>query len=590
MSGFEVVGVVLGTIPVVLAIIEKYQSTRKSKSERDTLRRSLNTEHTTLQNTCEKLLVNIAPAGKIDAFLNDPFGPLWKTQEAHDSVRLRLWKSYDEFEETVRELKDAIDQLGQELGLDDPAQLQSAHLLESGILQRFRGLKFSLPRSRFKKVLETIKTKNDTLQKLLNTSIDQELQVARMSQSRGRYLKLARQSSRSVLNALETSISCPCRSTHSLNLELPLLATYPIPGDTDQDIVNGVSFEVAFTFATVNSHGKATPAPLVGLELQTHTWEQKALQRAQLLPSVIEQSSKRKGSLPRNATLNTYRDENPKKQKQHHPNLGFSTDLGTLTLQHSPQKITNLCKEINIPRGITAPTQSYGLVTSDSPFNKHTFWVGPSNHSYDSSCWAKISLGSLLDCGPHEEYMLDFRRKHILAAKLASSILQLSHSQWLPDTLTSADITFMGESGQRLPEYPFVTKRLRDNKGKTQDITKASLAIRSPLTFSLGIVLLETALGRSIDSLRAGTRPSFLRKAEISLLDDYETAVKHLDQVEREIGPYYAQAVRNCIKCNFMSEKLDLEDDEFRNEVYDKVVALLERNAKALPSVGAQFS
>lgn len=414
--------------------------------------------------------------------------------------------------------------------------------------------------------------------------------MARLSRSRDRYLNLARHCSRSVLNALESSISCPCRSTHSLNLALPLLPSYALPGDSDQDIIKDVSFEVAFTFASVNSKGKATTAPLVGLWLQTHTWEQKLLQRAKVLPGVVEQSSKRKGVFPRNAPMGADRVENPKKQKQHHPNLDVSTEPGTSTAQHSTQDITNLCNQINVPRDITAPIQCYGLVTSDSPLNKHTFRVSPSNHSYESSGWAKISLGALLDCGPYEEHMLDFRRKHILAAKLASSILQLSHSQWLPDTLTSADITFMGESGQRLPEYPFIKKRLRDNKGKIQDVTKASLAIRSPLTFSLGIVLLETALGRSIDSLRADTRPTFFRKAEISLLDDYEAAVQYLDQVERESGPYYAQAVRNCIKCNFMSEKLDLEDDEFRNEVYDKVVALLERNAKALPWVRGQFS
>lgn len=123
MSGFEVVGVVLGTIPIVLAILEKCQSSRKYANERNALRRGLKAEHSTLQDICEKLLINIVPAAEIEAFLRDPFGPSWKTKQTHDSVRLRLWKSYDEFEETVRELKDALDQLEQEIGLYDPAEV-----------------------------------------------------------------------------------------------------------------------------------------------------------------------------------------------------------------------------------------------------------------------------------------------------------------------------------------------------------------------------------------------------------------------------------------------------------------------------------
>jgi hypothetical protein len=41
-------------------------------------------------------------------------------------------------------------------------------------------------------------------------------------------------------------------------------------------------------------------------------------------------------------------------------------------------------------------------------------------------------------------------------------------------------------------------------------------------------------------------------------------------------------AVRHCIKCEFMSPSFDLAQEEFRHEVYGKVVALLEANVEMI--------
>lgn len=118
MSGFEVVGVVLGAIPLVIEIVRECQSTTNYRREWKTLKRRLETEYLILQDTCEKPLISIVPFHKIASFLKDPFGSLWKTKEAQASLRRRLWNSYRLFEETVQEMKQAITQLGELFGLD----------------------------------------------------------------------------------------------------------------------------------------------------------------------------------------------------------------------------------------------------------------------------------------------------------------------------------------------------------------------------------------------------------------------------------------------------------------------------------------
>src|SRR4051794_4057127 len=72
MSGFEVAGVVLGSLPLVISALEHYrdglrsiQRWRKYERELQSLVRNLETERAKLQNVCEKLLVGLVPPSRI---------------------------------------------------------------------------------------------------------------------------------------------------------------------------------------------------------------------------------------------------------------------------------------------------------------------------------------------------------------------------------------------------------------------------------------------------------------------------------------------------------------------------------------------
>lgn len=125
MSGLEVVGVVLGTLPLAIQALEAYRdvfaSVRNAKRDLASLVRILETEQLVLQNTCENLLVGIAPPLMIDTMINNPFGPEWKRFD--NQIRLRLWKSSGKFAEQVTEMSLAVSELKGKLNIGQDGQV-----------------------------------------------------------------------------------------------------------------------------------------------------------------------------------------------------------------------------------------------------------------------------------------------------------------------------------------------------------------------------------------------------------------------------------------------------------------------------------
>lgn len=123
MSGFEVAGIVLGSIPLVISTLEHYkngisviQRYRRYERELQRLIRNLETEKVKLQNVCEKLLDGIVPPSRIDDMVENPGGDLWVKRETQKAIRTRLWKSWNVFEKTLRDIQTATDEMYEKLG------------------------------------------------------------------------------------------------------------------------------------------------------------------------------------------------------------------------------------------------------------------------------------------------------------------------------------------------------------------------------------------------------------------------------------------------------------------------------------------
>lgn len=115
MSGFEVAGIVLGSIPIIVTAIEAYinfmRDWGKVTAELKSLNRQLTTERAKLYNVLDQLLGNMVPQRDIEPMLQNPMGPLWQAKETNDKIRRLLQDSYTPFEETVLEIQDILEDI-----------------------------------------------------------------------------------------------------------------------------------------------------------------------------------------------------------------------------------------------------------------------------------------------------------------------------------------------------------------------------------------------------------------------------------------------------------------------------------------------
>ena len=169
-----------------------------------------------------------------------------------------------------------------------------------------------------------------------------------------------------------------------------------------------------------------------------------------------------------------------------------------------------------------------------------------------------------------------------LALTVASSVLQLNETPWLPENWNKSDIMVNlnkspGTTDQNnIFEKAYITKTFPSTKPETSTTTKPKHPIIPNLTiFSLGIVLTEISLGLALETMRR-TSDFFDPTDETNVLNDYATAIRLVDVVYSEAGTRYGDAVRRCLRCDFDQRSTSLSDDGFRQAVYDGVVAPLE--------------
>ncbi|KAK6852176.1 hypothetical protein PG995_012301 [Apiospora arundinis] len=549
------------------------------------------------------------------------------------------WNASETFEHTIQDMNEAVEQLRSKLGVFQVTKSTSTSI--TGGLER---VKFALNRSQYSEMLKVITEGNATLTKLLDQGVNEEMESSRRTRSAGRFFSLTKRLSRNLFNAIRCSLSCRCPVSHSVNLELQVPTVQPTPCDDDETVVQQIFFRLMLLYDANNRKAKQT----------TWLWDEVEV-RAE-----VEKSTDSTAMVARKPCPNPH--GKPKKRVNFSSSQSFGTksssgsrgfggqvqSIGGIEVLHKSlavamtglsvgaaafgmpnpdgkmRHLENLCHAIEESKRSTrlSALDCYGYVTDKSATTYNTFGVYPVQHSqahYNiTGEWSIVSLRQVLENGGKSLPRLAFRHKQTLAATIASNVLQLAKSPWLREVFDSEDILFVNLDGRPSYDHAFVTKRLPereqpksishqdDNVKPNQDI---SGMIQNHAIFSLGIVLLELALGKRLSSMRKPTTTTttttsateegppqqesgLLGEADRQrdLLLDYDTALQHLSVVNTEMGPYYHDAVRRCIKCEFMHPTLDLEDDEFRQEVYRKVVALLEKNLKDMNSSTKSFT
>ncbi|KAF7553522.1 hypothetical protein G7Z17_g3534 [Cylindrodendrum hubeiense] len=523
MSGLEVVGIALGTIPLLVSALDAYCSLMrdwgKAPSELKSLNRQLTTERAKLYNVCDQLINDVVPQRDIEPMLQDPFGPLWQAKETNDKIRQRLWKSKD--------YQDALDTISR--GISD--------------LEGFARLSLTLEPSRRK-------------------------------QSRGKLFTVLRDLSTSIYRALCSSILCT--DSHDISFEL---ATRFIDvghiGD-DEKILRNAQFKVAISFEMAD--GPASKRFWDELNIRTAT-------------SSIEEPPK------------PYSMANePKKIKA----VSFSLDEKLSFVSHAkpPPDIKNgiaiLTRSVTgiasvqMPHGFGQPTGlpldlcmamksghkthpvSYGHLIDKQCIGRH-FQVYPLGTTANSDAWSIISLHDVLGGKKGLRPLISLVEKVQLALVIASSVLQLSKTPWLPEGLTRKNVHFFRRGGIPSYEHPFILRSLSGSSPPSPATNFTAtrtqhMLMSNPTLFALGILLLEIILGSTLDELRESDEKEY-EGDDLGIIRDSITAHRLLERRVALINPIYKAVVERCIGC---TEPKGLDEDGFRQEVYNGVIMELE--------------
>lgn len=597
MSGLEVVGVVLGSIPLIISALEHYrdgvstiQRWRRYERERQSLVRSLKTERVKLHNICEKLLVGLVSPSQVQAMIESPFGTLWQEDVVKRKIRARLGDSIEVFESNIEEMRDAMYEMMQRLGLEQGAQ--SPGKSKSFISKEFQRAAFAISRSSYEDILSKMRNCTSDLEALTNQTVS--LEPERQESSQVRLLTLLRDLSIGLYNALKHSLSCATCSVHTLNLELCTRPSDIMYGESESSILKHLCMNLAFTYPSNSSN-----------ESSGKRWEEL---RFEPLPAVPEPALMPQPDKKQERAVGPERPKIKSVKFSSFMSSASSTASSTTTLTSRPSSTTTLNSVITITKALSdtnidttknhiplsAPildlcskvrasqkrqqTDSYGFITDGSVQAvdaKRRYQVYPLEleDGEESHLWSAISLSDVLRRSKSAP-PLGYGDKLRLAVVIATSVLQLYQTPWLPHALTADDIFFIQKRYNHVYESAFIMRRLPEQHSGYTSLSKP----RDPTLLSLGFLLIELLLGQTIITHK---NPEELSNSILDLEETYIAAQNFLPQIRNESLNYFS-AVHRCLDGDLHRWRGDKNDQDFRHSMYSGIVALLKKDLEVL--------
>lgn len=308
--------------------------------------------------------------------------------------------------------------------------------------------------------------------------------------------------SMSIYRAVRSSLTCACE--HAIGMQLAPWTVDIIPGDEEDHVVRDTKFHLAL------SCNKQAPGRI---KSDKTTWEELIIEPTQPVKHEAPPS------LPRSIS-----DRNPRIKAGKVKSVSFAhmqmsssassatlveTDIGsirsaissmtleavTTSLQMSSVGLStkvDLCETLrksakarqlecygNIFVRLTQKTQSS---QTDRPFEtSKCYAVYPALSQGSTTDWQMVSLYDILE---HRDALqpATYRERLKLAVLLSSSVLQLHHTDWLPEIPSSKDIFFT--AGDRIAQYQHVfVVAAKHSTGPTSNVP----IIRNPTLLALGI-------------------------------------------------------------------------------------------------------
>ncbi|KAH7092282.1 hypothetical protein FB567DRAFT_567300 [Paraphoma chrysanthemicola] len=570
MSGLEVAGVVLGSLPLVISALEHYangiQTAKRYwryKSELRSLILQIDTERGIFINTLEQLLQGIVRIEHMKEFLSCPGGKVW--QDAEGQLKERLRSSYEIYFGNVKGMARSLERMREKLALDPDGkpQFSDPNLFK----QEYKRLKFSLSKSEYTEQLGELKNHNQALTRLTKQSLELEPSRSEAKTRSCPNFNALQSYARSLYETLRSGLGCTCDG-HAVKLRLENRTQHAADED---ELLENKPFRVIFTYHSPASASlwdwkeadvrwisdKPTCVPGQSCMQSTTFTTTKATRRVRF--NQIQSVSNSNGTTVTIAQQQT-------------------TVAATVPTSPTPEQIMNLCQTIT---KLQQPQLHLcaGYLLDSLKRKCGIYPVEPLPCQNSQHTWAAYTLRQVLTKRANFGRRLMQYDKFRVAVDLASSVLQLYKTPWLTDEWSQDDVYFVHRPGAPLAtiyQHPFIYRRFTTIVPSQPSVTQppSRRVIRNQTLFTLGVLLIELLYGKPIEELQTahdldcqGTPGAVWCTAE-RLIDE---------EIAFEAGQLYSDAVRRCIRCDFNQKNSSLDDQDFQQAVFDGVVAPLEK-------------
>ncbi|KAL8689787.1 MAG: hypothetical protein Q9218_004618 [Villophora microphyllina] len=552
---------------------------------------SLRTQKILLRNTCERLLTGLVDSeSRLACLLDNPTSSAWT--EEHLALRLhdRLQDAYSTYCELIHGLSVTLNHLNRNIGLDSQGQPQWVDTKSHK--RHWKRFSTCLARKEHEALLSRITRDNQNLRDLTNDSLQFEPLRARRRSSQKTFKEI-RDHAACLHSILKSALSCSCPLAHHANLQLERRSWTQPP-----------CFRVAFSVASaelsstwhdteIKVLGSAIPTtPVSSSDTQPcnpHTTSRPAsrdrsrtstsdsLVQNNMLLSMERMKIKEKKRVSFAAMIPGLQMINMQLSNPGTADVKTIDRTGPANQQEENhiKVIGSLCLALQYNKSVP-PRACLGRLGAEQP---HYEVVALSQRQQDKD--DSLTLHELMTHDPYALVMpgngmnaaagstrLTRKARLQLAVILASTALQLHTTPWLHSSWSGKSIRFANGSLQ----YRFISKVFPEESPALEAPQPVFGPIRNQSIFGLGIILLELAMGKPLEHYKHLGQPG--------PFEDFMIASQLIQSIADEEGPGYLDAAQACIFCNFGSKagNLDLDNDAFRQAVYEDVIVPLERD------------
>ncbi|KAJ5719362.1 hypothetical protein N7493_007817 [Penicillium malachiteum] len=566
----EAAGIALAVLPLVINQLDAYVQgletiksfgAKRYRRELEGYSSSLGTQQAIFVNTLERTLDGVVEyEDGLDELRNNPLGSMWERENLRASLRDKLGRDFEPFNQTMTDLANLLEELSRKLGLDKSSAMKTHRADQSIIKKEIKKFKDIFSKSIYRDLF----TRIDAANRILKTLVEQSdyratIQKQRMSKRPLLRQKRARKSAVSLHNAIMRGKywKCACRDQHSIQFVLDY------PGEDrnglEDNHLRGCRFRMIFPSNNfvdlVNGWGS-------GVEIEA---ESNAIQPSVdiLNKSPIQGSSDGLISTKRKNRVQFMVDE-------------LSEDDLSMPETSSLSPIMDICSALSTVKTDNETNKAIGFI-SDENHRHNMYYVRNLAGNLRSQSLAELIADSsdIFRMPRGNKFLFTWGHRLRVAVNLACSVLQF-HGSWLKAQWRSSDIMFTKSLSGDI-DKPFVLCNVGsepDSWSMCRDNSTFSL-IQSDILFPLGLVLIELSLCQTLEALRMPEDDD-----NVEAYMNLKTATRLLPVVGAQSGAEYEKVVKRCLLWPGIKAST-LESEPMQDEIFQLIISPLVENLRS---------